>query len=398
MGFSVSAANVTGANAAPSAMIFVLDPDSEGIVRKSLADLSAAPVIFGSGGIAGAVKALGQTASPRLLVVDVSGIEDPIFAINELAKVCEPSTGVVVMGDRNDVRLYRNLKSAGVTEYFFKPLVGSLIAKSFSSILFGTQSDRSSQSGKLVMVMGVRGGTGATTVAAWSALELAEIGRRKVMLMDLDLHSGDAALQLNARPTHALREALEHPERVDDLFLERAVFSVTPRLGLLASLEPFDEVPNCSEDAVLSLLTTLMHRYRYVFVDIPATSASGLMRVLRLPSICVLVSDGGLVSAREVARWREIIGPNSVERSTTHVLNKSGAPGSLPLEEFVRAAGGAPDIVIPFSREVAIASTLGLTAKDAATAALDRAFSPVLRLIAGQIVPERKPFLSRMFG
>ncbi len=79
--------------------------------------------------------------------------------------------------------------------------------------------------------------------------------------------TGDAALQFDVTPHHALREALEHPERIDELFLERGVIRVTERLDLLASEEPLDYVTNYNEDALLALLDRLLHSYRYVFVD-----------------------------------------------------------------------------------------------------------------------------------
>src|SRR5205807_1770007 len=106
--------------------------------------------------------------------------------------------------------------------------------------------------------------------AAWY---LAEKKQRWVMLVDLDLHNGDAALQFDSTPGHALSEAFEKPERVDRLFLERGTIHVRERLDLLASLEPLSESTTLAEGAVLSLLGKLLHRYRFVFVDLPSIVA-----------------------------------------------------------------------------------------------------------------------------
>lgn len=313
-----------------SAMVFTADRDSEGVIRVCLNNLSIANAEFFHGSVDTAIAQLAQHASPRLLIVDVSGIGDPVMQVNRLAEVCEPGTGVIAIGDSNDITLYRDLKHTGIVEYYFKPLVNTLITHTAEGILTGSVEERAARAGKLVFVLGVRGGVGATTIAASAAWHLAEIRRRKVLLIDLDLHSGDAALQLDATPTHALREALEHPERVDDLFLERATIHVTERLRLLSSLENLDDTVVPGEEAVLSLLGNLMRRYRYVFVDVPADIAPRLPRMLHMPSICLLVSNGSLVSARDVARWREIIGADKPERVTLHVLNENGAHGSLP--------------------------------------------------------------------
>jgi pilus assembly protein CpaE len=379
------------------AVVYVRDRNSEGVIRQCLNDLGVAAPEFIDGGVMTAITDMARRASPRLLIVDVSNVDDPVARVNQLAEVCGPGTGAVVIGDANDITLYRSLKDAGIVEYYFKPLVSSLVMETCNGILTGNPQKRGARTGKLIFVLSVRGGAGATTIAVSAAWHLAEARQRQVMLLDLDIHSGDAALQLDARPSHALREALEHSDRVDDLFLERAVIHVSDRLSLLASLESFSEVFVPDENAVLALIGNLLHRYRYVFVDLPTTLAPRLIHVLHLPSTCLLVSDGSLVSARDVARWRENIGPNSPERSTLHVLNKSGADGSLPDAEFIRAAGQAPDIIIKYDREIGTASNLGVRGVQKC-ASLQTGLAPIYRLLAGERRKEERSFLQRLFG
>ncbi len=175
--------------AAPSAHVFVGDQDSEGVIRHCLDDLGVHDAEFTTGTIEVATATLAKRASPRLLIVDVSGLEDAVTRIKELAQVCEPNTGVVVIGDRNDVVLYRELKYAGVVEYFFKPLVGSLLRPTCGGILTG-HVEQHARIGKLVFVVGVRGGVGATTIAVNTAWHLAEARQRWVLLLDLDLQGG----------------------------------------------------------------------------------------------------------------------------------------------------------------------------------------------------------------
>jgi pilus assembly protein CpaE len=368
--------------AASSALVFVRDRDSEGVIRQCLSDLAIVTCEYKSGGVDDAIAELASRPSPRLLIVDVHGVEDPVARIRALANVCDPTTGVVVIGELNDIRFYRNLKAAGIVEYYFKPLVRTLIMQTFNGIITGNTAQSASNVGKLVVVVSVRGGAGATTIAVTTAWYLAETHKRRVSVLDLDLQFGDAALQLDAQPSHALQEALDHPDRVDELFLDRGIARAGERLGVIASLEPLDETLVPGETAVLSLLERLLRRDRYVFVDIPMTSVPHLMRILYLPGTILLVSSGSLVCARDVARLREKIGPNSAERTTIHVLNKSGASESLSAEEFARAAG-APDIVIPYAREIAAASRLGVQGLKKC-AVLQRGLVPLFRQLSGE--------------
>lgn len=388
---------VTGPEPASLALSIVRDKDSEGLIRQCLTDLGVPKPEFIEGDIDTAIEQLTRRHSPRLLIVDISGVDDPVARVVRLSEVCGPTTGIVVIGSSNDITLYRSLKDTGVVEYYFKPLVGNLVTRTCNSILTGNMERPAARTGKLVFILGVRGGTGATTIAANMAWHLAEIRQRQVMLLDLDLHAGDAALQLDTRPSHALLEALDHPERVDDLFLERGLIHVTERLSLLASLEPLGTMYMPPEEAVLSVLGNLLQRYRYVLVDMPSTLAAALPRVLHLPSTCLLVSDASLASARDVTRWRDAIGPNSPERTTVHVLNKVGSESGLPTPEFAQAAGQAPDIVIPYDREIGAASTLGVRGTRKA-AALHRSLTPVYQLLTGEKYDAAPSLLKRIFG
>jgi pilus assembly protein CpaE len=380
-----------GRAAAPTVQVFLRDGEAEAALRQAMANIHMRDAEFIRGDVDTAITMLSQRPSPRLLVVEVGGGADPAARINALADVCEPNTGVIVVGERNDIVLYRDLKRAGVAEYFFKPLVADLVARACTSVLAGT-TEPAARTGKLVLVLGVRGGVGATTVAVNTAWHLAEQRQRWVMLLDLDLQNGDAALQLDEAPTHALREAVEHPERVVMLFLERAVTPVEKRVDLLASLAPLADSIAFASGAVPRLLTNLLQRYRFVFADVPPALAAQVLPTLTMPAVCVLVSAGTLTCARDVARWRDWFAINMPDRVLLHVLNRNGAPDALPEHEFVRAAGHAPDVRIPYDREIAAASILGIRGTQKC-APLRRGLAPLLRQLSGeQAAPSRSLF------
>jgi pilus assembly protein CpaE len=380
-------------------MAFVADQDTEQLVRRAFGDLSIDDADFTRGTVETATEALGKRKTPRLLVVDISGVENPLLRINELAEKCEPEVNVVTIGDRNDILLYQDLKTAGVADYFLKPLVLDTFKRFCNRLLNGAYEENrtNANAGKLVFVLGVRGGVGATTIAVNAAMRLADKGQRWVMLVDLDMEGGDAALQLAASPTNALHEALERPERVDKLFLERGALHAGDRLDLLASLEPFGKSVTLNEDTIKPLIDKLLQRYRFVFVDLPTARAANLAQALHAPSACVLVSSATLASARDLMRWREWIGPNSPERRTMHVLNMSGADGALPEAEFVRAVGHPPDVVIPYDRGIAAAASLGAIAAQKSSA-LNRGLARMLRDLAGEITEKPPSILQRILG
>src|SRR5690606_33124000 len=79
------------------------------------------------GGLRHAVQSLAVSASPNILMVDLSESGDPLNDINALAEVCEPGTVVIAAGQVNDVRLYRDLLASGIHDYLLKPLSASQV-------------------------------------------------------------------------------------------------------------------------------------------------------------------------------------------------------------------------------------------------------------------------------
>jgi pilus assembly protein CpaE len=382
----------------PTAMAYLLDADSEGVARRTFAELGLIDGTVVRGGIDAAVDELSRRGSPRFLILDISGITEPLRRIARLAEVCDPGTEVIVVGDRNDIVLYRDLKATGVAEYFYKPLVGSVLTRSLVEITSGTRTvQHPSRSGMLVFVLGVRGGVGATTIATNLAWYVAEIRQSGVLLLDLDLHGGDAALQLHAQPSHALREALDDPQRIDELFLERGVVSVGGgRLGLLAGLEPLSDRMVLHEEAVLPLVQKLLTHYRYVLVDVPPETALSLGGLLHMPSTLLLVSDGTLASTRDIGRWREFLGPNTPERTVLHVLNKKDTDGALPEEEMLRVIP-PPDVTVRWDRKIQGAAVLGTKAVQERSAMRDGMAALSMRL-SGTAAEAERPLWKRIFG
>src|SRR5579863_7424129 len=94
--------NAASRDVVAPAAAYLLDADSEGVVRRCFADLGFKDASVVRGGIDTAVEQLTKRGWPRFLLVDVSGISDPMPQINGLAEVCDPETEVVVVGDRND--------------------------------------------------------------------------------------------------------------------------------------------------------------------------------------------------------------------------------------------------------------------------------------------------------
>ena len=94
------------------------------------------PIVVHRGDSRSALAAMSKMPTPRVLVVDISGDEQPMSALTALSEVVEPDVRVLVIGDRQDVDLYRQLiRNLGVGEYLYKPLNAEVVAQHFGPFI-----------------------------------------------------------------------------------------------------------------------------------------------------------------------------------------------------------------------------------------------------------------------
>lgn len=329
-------------------MVFVTDGASEAVLREGLGDV-AQGASFRRGNVRSAIAQLAKLPTPRVLIVDISGEAQPLIALGDLAEVVEPDARVLVIGEEQSVNFYRLVtRHLGVLEYLYKPLTRDLVARHFLPFLTGAEFPiDDARGGRVVTISGVRGGAGASTIAAHLAWFFGVTAGRHTVLLDADLNFGTAALFLNGKTGPGLKAALEAPQRIDELFAERASHPLTGRLAVLAGEERPDVIPPYSEGAAEKLLEALRRRYNLVIADVPPLPLPFNLDLLALGHYRVLVLPPTLAGVRDTLRLLALPhGPHQPGRPIL-VVNRLGAPNSLTRAQIEDALGQKIDIAIP---------------------------------------------------
>lgn len=262
-----------------------------------------------AGGISSAVRTLSASPCPEILLVDLSESSDPRTDMQQLAEVCDPETAVIALGIANDVALYRDLLHAGVQDYLVKPVSDQLFA---DALLAAKEVMTSAHQGadlqvvdpdqkRQIAFVGLRGGLGASSLAAHVAVALSE-QPQSTMLVDMDLSFGVGALMFDLEPGRGLVDALDNPSRVDGLFLERAVVKPTTNLSVLAAEAPIGSLGASQVGALKSLIGVLADSFSSVVIDLPRQAMMQHLDALQDVTDIVLVTDLSLCGARDTIR------------------------------------------------------------------------------------------------
>jgi pilus assembly protein CpaE len=347
----------------PALVGFISDAKSEEAVREGLQDLTTEELDVRRGGIRAAIASMQRQATPKVLIVDVSGEERPLSALGDLANAVEPDVCVLVVGEIDHVDFYREVtRSMGASEYLAKPLTRDAVSRHFGGFLSGQVrlGQDVALGGRVVSVTGVRGGVGATTIAVNLAWNLGVALHRHTVLVDPDIHLGAAAFLLNVQPGLGLRMALEMPERIDALLAERAAQPAGERLHILASEEKPSVTANHAPGAAATLLGALRRRYNFIIADVPFAPVPLYQDMLDLVDQRVLVMQPTLAAIRDTVRLLTLPkGPRQDQRPVI-VLNRVGLPGGLSRRQVEDALKMKVDVAIPDQpRQVGNAATLG---------------------------------------
>src|SRR5215469_7511225 len=130
--------------------------------------LGKAHIKIQMGGMAAAIEAYRAAPTPNVIVLESDGRGDLLGGLDHLATVCDPGTRVVVIGRINDVALYRELVRRGVSDYVIAPVNALDVVRSICN-LFSAPEAKSI--GRVIAVVGAKGGVGSSTVAhnvAWA--------------------------------------------------------------------------------------------------------------------------------------------------------------------------------------------------------------------------------------
>ena len=341
---------------------YVRDRATEAVLQEALGDLLTPRDTIRRADHAGMRRGLQTEPTPGTLILDVSGEAQPLLMLDDLAQYVEPGVRVLVIGDTLELDFYRLVtRSLGVLEYLPKPLNREMVGRHFRPYILGEDRVGTQlRAGRVVTVTGVRGGTGATTIAANLAIYLGEVTHRHTLLIDADLHAGTAALMLSAESGGALRTALEHPERVDDVFLQRAARAVGDRLHVLCAEEGLDRLEQIRPEAVGDLLQILRRHYNFIVVDVPSHATPFNRAFLDMADQHVLVMDGSLAAIRDTLRFLALPAAAAQSRPPVLVMNHVGHPGMLPRKQVIAKLGQEPEVSIPhMPKALGYAATLG---------------------------------------
>lgn len=300
------------------------------------------------GGIAAATEAYRAAPTPNVILLETDGRSDILAELDNLATVCDPGTRVIIVGRVNDVTLYRELVRRGVSDYLIAPINAIDVVRSVCN-LFSTPEAKAV--GRIIAVIGAKGGVGASTLSHNIAWAIARDLALDAVVADLDLAFGTAGLDYNQDPPQGIADAVFAPDRVDTAFIDRLLSKCTDHLSLLAAPATLDRVYDFGAEAYDSILDTLRSSVPCIVLDVPHQWSGWARRTLVSADDILIVAEPDLANLRNTKNLFDLLKaarPN--DRAPLYCLNRTGVPKrpEISAREFAKAMECDPVASIPF--------------------------------------------------
>lgn len=218
------------------------------------------------------------------------------------------------------------------------------------SLKAGTQKN-----GALIVVHGLAGGTGATTMAVNLAWELANVGKNnppKVCLLDLDLQYGSVSTFLDLPRREVVYDMLSDTEAMDEEIFGQALLSYEDKLHVLTAPSEMLPLDLITAEDVSRVLDMARNQFDYVVIDMPSTLVQWSETVLTNAHIYFATLELDMRSAQNTLRFKRALQSEELPvEKLRYVLNRAPRFTDLNAKSRVKrlaeSLGIAIDLQLP---------------------------------------------------
>jgi pilus assembly protein CpaE len=359
------------------------------------------------GGLAAAIEAYQNSPTPNVIILETENAgADILNRLDELAPVCDAATRVIIIGRMNDIALYRQLVHRGVSDYLIAPVGALQVVRSVCGLFSAPDAK---PVGRIIAVVGAKGGVGASTIAHNVAFSIARDLQLDSVVTDLDLAFGTAGLDFNQDPPQGIAEAVFSPDRIDHAFIDRLLSKCTDHLSLLAAPATLDHVYDFGADAFEAIFDSLRATVPCVVLDVPHQWSGWTKQTLTGADDILIVAAPDLANLRNTKNLYDLLkGMRPNDHRPFYCLNQIGVPKRPEIKDadFSKALDAEPIAAIPFEPQLfgAAANNGQMIAEISANHRTAEMFRVLAQKLTGRIEPKKKsssllmPLFEKLMG
>lgn len=283
-------------------------------------------------------------------VVELQNYDGPMLEDSEV------NTSLIIFGDESDNGALKIALRLGAADF----ISDSSTIQDLIPLLKNVAEEKiaARKLGQLFVFLNTKGGSGATTIALNTAVEVAMENKDQVLLLDLDIHFGVVMDYLNINPAYSINDAIANVKDLDEISLHSLVSKHPSGLHVLSFKhenhnENFDKAMQMGR-----LLPTLLEYYPYVFVDLSTGVDRMFSSVLSQASKVFLVTQQNLVAIKNASRITKslTLEYGVAKEQVELIVNRYEKRQQIRLKDIEQTMTGMAQHIIPNDFKAAIES------------------------------------------
>ncbi len=232
-----------------------------------------------------------------IVLLDLARDPEPYFTFGTHLRRMRPSMRLIACSATNPLnpQVLLDAMRCGVQDFVSKPVTSEALQDILARFnQEGHAASRAAQ--KLVVVMGSKGGVGATTVAVNLGVQLCAHSQKRAVLLDFARPLGTAHLMLDLHPRFGIRDAIDNLDRLDSHFFSGLLERHKSKLEILGGAmqpEEWQSIPMAPLERVVNVAQAA---FDVVLADVGAHFSSDLSPVLRSARMIMMVAEANVPS------------------------------------------------------------------------------------------------------
>lgn len=233
---------------------------------------------------------------PDVVFLDLNRDPDPFLQFASQLRRGWPALTVIAVSAAvppNPQLLLEAMRS-GIQDFIAKPADAETLRQLLKRVEKDSQPQEMSSGDKLIVIMGAKGGVGATTVAVNLGVQLSTFARKRTVLLDFARPLGNAHLLLDLNLRFGLRDSVENLDRLDSHFLAGLLTAHQTKLEILGGVTQPEEWQTIDTKVLDRVVNVAKTSFDFVLADIGSQFSSEWCPILRMARKILIVAEANV--------------------------------------------------------------------------------------------------------